>query len=113
MGRLRSYSRHPFVWIVLLPFLAAVLFVSPRHEVAVEDDWAYARTAQHLYQTGEYRLDDWASANLPLQAYWGVLLSHLFGFSFSTLRLSTLILFSVPASSSCRRRKFSFALRFG
>jgi 4-amino-4-deoxy-L-arabinose transferase-like glycosyltransferase len=56
------------------------------------DDWAYGLTVRHLLQTGEYRLHDWAAANMPTQIYWGALLAEAFGYSFTILRFSTLFL---------------------
>src|SRR4051794_4010745 len=42
--------------------------------------------------TGDYRLDQWVAANMPAQAYWGDLFAQVLGYSFATLRLSTLVL---------------------
>ena len=69
-----------------------VLYVNPLRETAVFDDWAYAWTVRNWLATGEYRLHDWLSANMPFQATWGALFCHIGGFSFSVLRISTLAL---------------------
>lgn len=69
-----------------------MLFVSPLRETAVVDDWAYALTVQQLVETGEFQLHNWVGPNMPFQAYWGALFVRLFGYSFSSLRISTLIL---------------------
>ena len=57
-----------------------------------DDGWAYALTVRHLLTTGEYRLHDWAAANMPVQIYWVSLLTDVFGYSFTVLRFATLIL---------------------
>ncbi|MEP7358282.1 MAG: glycosyltransferase family 39 protein, partial [Anaerolineales bacterium] len=72
--------------------IGTVLLINPLRETALEDDWAYSRTVQQLLSTGTYRLDDWLAANPIFQIYWGASLSRLAGYSFGTLRVSTLIL---------------------
>ena len=61
----------------------------------VDDDWAYESTARHLLAKGEYKLHDWAAANMPVPIYWVAFLARLFGYSFSIFRCSTLILLLV------------------
>ncbi|MDE3050911.1 MAG: glycosyltransferase family 39 protein, partial [Nitrospirota bacterium] len=61
-------------------------------ETAFDDDWVYALMVQHLLQTNSYQLHEWATANLPFQTYWGGLFAHVFGYSFTSLRISTLVL---------------------
>lgn len=82
----------PGLCLLLLLFVVFVAFVNPMREMMWGDDWAYGLTVRHLLATGEYRLNDWAAANMPIQVYWAGFLSHLFGHSFSVLRCSTLIL---------------------
>jgi 4-amino-4-deoxy-L-arabinose transferase-like glycosyltransferase len=95
----RAETTRPSTWQPAIPFLLAVAcffltiaIVDPLRETAMEDDWAYALTVRHLLETGHYRLNDWASANMPFQAYWGALFASVGGDSFSSLRLSTLCL---------------------
>jgi Dolichyl-phosphate-mannose-protein mannosyltransferase len=92
MGIRSRIEQHGLLWIVLCVFGATVIFVNPIRETAMEDDWAYALTVKHLLDTGTYQLHDWAAANMPLQAYWGSFFARLFGYSFSSLRVSTLVL---------------------
>src|SRR5215211_4760662 len=88
---------HKFGWpgffMLLIAFTTIVIFINPIREMPTGDDWAYALTVRHLVETGEYRLHDWSAANMPTQVYWGAMLSNVFGFSFSILRMSTLSLF--------------------
>lgn len=77
---------------VLVAFALAVLFIDPFQETAMEDDWAYALTVRELAATGHYHLHEWLSANMPFQAYWGAAWAKLLGFSFATLRISTVAL---------------------
>lgn len=83
-----------YIWLVLL--FAAIyglwfLVVSPRGEFPLNDDWAYARSAQYLLDTGQLRISQWAAAAVVFQTYWGALFAQLLGgFSFTALRVSTL-----------------------
>ncbi|MEW6111886.1 MAG: glycosyltransferase family 39 protein [Thermodesulfobacteriota bacterium] len=83
---------HNWLWLVTALFAGAVVWVNPLRETAMLDDWAYALTVRHLLETGEYKLHDWLSANMPFQAYWGGMFSSVFGYALSSLRLSTLVL---------------------
>jgi hypothetical protein len=86
------FRDHSGLWMVLILFLMVVYLVDPLREMAIDDDWAYALTVRHLLESGEYRLHDWATANMIVQAYWGTLFSKVSGFSFAALRISTLFL---------------------
>ena len=73
--------------------LAAIVIVDPFREFMSQDDgWAYARSVEHLVLTGQYRLDAWSAANMPVQIYLAAGLAKVFGYSFSILRISTLLL---------------------
>lgn len=80
------------MWCVVLGFLLLVWLINPLRDMAKDDDWAYALTVRHLLETGRYQLHGWVTANPPAQIYLGALFSRLFGFSFVSLRLSTLTL---------------------
>jgi len=86
----------PGLCLLLLLFLVVVGFIGPVREMMTGDDgWAYALSVRHLLTTGEYRLHNWATANMPVQIYLGALLAHVFGYSFTMLRFSTIILLLV------------------
>lgn len=80
------------LFITILAFVLTVLFVNPIREMAILDDWAYADTTKYLLDTNTYKLHDWLTANIPFQAYWGGFFALIGGYSFSTLRISTLVL---------------------
>ena len=84
--------RHYALVSVLLALGLAILYVNPFHETSIFDDWAYVLTSKHLYDTGNYQLHEWSSANIMFQAYWGVLFALVGGFSIGTLHISTLVL---------------------
>jgi hypothetical protein len=82
--------------LLLLLLVLVALFVNPIREAMTGDDgWAYALSVRTLHETGKYHLHDWAAANMPVQIYLGALFAHLFGYSFTALRFTTLILLLV------------------
>jgi hypothetical protein len=81
--------------VVLLLFLAAVALVNPIREMPYDDDWAFSETVKHLLDTGQYRLNAWLAPNMPFQTVWGAVFCLPAGYSFSALRISTLVLFVI------------------
>jgi hypothetical protein len=63
--------------------------------MGVNDDWGYAWIARDLANTGHIHYNGWASSMLGWQLYWGALFIRLFGFSFTALRFSILIVATV------------------
>ena len=93
--------------LLLFCFFLVVAFVNPMRETAIADDWAYASTVRHLIATGQYQLNDWSAANMPVQIYWAASLAKFFGYTLSVLRLSTLALLLVALISLyCMLRDF-------
>jgi hypothetical protein len=78
--------------ILGLWFVAAALAVGVYREIPVIDDWTYAWSVERLIADGRFEVLDW-SAVYPLgHSLWGAAWSLAFGFSFTTLRVSTLAL---------------------
>jgi 4-amino-4-deoxy-L-arabinose transferase-like glycosyltransferase len=78
---------------LLIAAILAVYFVvvPPAADAPLNDDWAYAQSVQHLLDTGELHVSDWAAPSLLPQIYGGALFARLAGgFSFIALRWSTL-----------------------
>lgn len=80
------------VVLLLAGFAALVAVLSPFHNTPVQDDWDYARTVQILLQTGSFQRSELAQASEVSSALWGAAFASVLGFSFDTLRLSTLVL---------------------
>ncbi len=70
--------------------LAAVLATNPILDMGTNDDWSYAFGALKFAQSGKLVYCGWSRPFLGLQAVWGAAAIHLFGFSFTVLRLSLL-----------------------
>jgi hypothetical protein len=59
--------------------------------MGIADDWSYIRIAQVLAQTGHIVYVGWSATMLGWQLYLGALFVKLFGFSFTVVRSSTLV----------------------
>src|SRR5215469_768343 len=77
--------------LVAIWMLAAVV-VDPIGNFPLNDDWAYASAVRAMVEQGEIRLSGWTATNLIGQLLWGALFCLPFGFSFTALRVSTLVL---------------------
>jgi hypothetical protein len=83
----------PYLPAILCVFIFALCYLvaHPYAEIGIDDDWSYVKSAQVLAQTGHIVYNGWATAMLGWQLYFGALFAKLFGFSFTAVRLSTLI----------------------
>jgi 4-amino-4-deoxy-L-arabinose transferase-like glycosyltransferase len=70
----------------------AALAINPVGNFPLFDDWAYGYTVRSLIETGELRISGWTATNLVAQVFWAALFCLPFGFSFTALRISTLVL---------------------
>jgi len=83
-------------WLALAAIVTlfgmAWLWVGPRANVPVIDDWVYAWSVEHLLQTGRLRVLEFSAVYPIAQILWGALFVRVAGFSFGVLRCSTVIL---------------------
>ncbi|MEO6805800.1 MAG: hypothetical protein ABI286_02305 [Edaphobacter sp.] len=86
---LKSKYIHAFVCMMAL--LLCVLVARPFVSMGVNDDWSYIWTARVLADTGHVVYNGWATAMLGWQIYLGALFIKLFGFSFTAVRCSVLL----------------------
>ncbi len=75
-----------------LCWLVAEWAVGPLGNFPLNDDWSYAWTTKQLCEHGSIELLPWSAPSLLLQIGYGAALCKLFGWSFTLLRLSTLLL---------------------
>ncbi|MGH7847596.1 MAG: ArnT family glycosyltransferase [Candidatus Binatia bacterium] len=88
------------LWLTkLFPALALALFYAfcalalrPFENLPFIDDWTYAWSVEQWLRTGELRFSDWSIHYPIVQVLWGALFCLPFGFSFSALRVSTVVL---------------------
>lgn len=72
-------------------FVIIAFLIDPSGDFPLIDDWGYALPIEHFLGTGELRFTGWQSMTLIAQLVWGTLFAAPFGFSFTALRLSTLV----------------------
>jgi hypothetical protein len=88
---IRTLKKHiPDLFLIIL-WILLILIINPIGEFPLNDDWAYAKSVKQTLETGSYFFPDWPAMNLFFQTYWGVLFCLPFGFSFTALRISTLV----------------------
>lgn len=104
------------VWVMLcLAGVATlcVIAVNPRAEFPLNDDWLYTRVVQQFLDTGRLAKPPLAAVSLVAQTLWGSAASKVFGFSHTTLRLSSVLLHLLAALATAaavgRRAKTSHA----
>ena len=78
----------PVACLVLL----TVCVVPPKGDFPLNDDWVYAKAVRWMLEEGRYTGHPFSRATLVAQVVWGALFVALFGFSFTTLHASTLVL---------------------
>lgn len=69
-----------------------VVASGPWLEMGVNDDWSYIWMARGVAHTGRVVYNGWAAPMLGWQLYLGALFIKLFGFSFTAVRCSMLVL---------------------
>lgn len=69
---------------------ACVLVTNPVAKMPFSDEFSYIKTALDFAQTGRILYNGWATAMLGWLIPWGALVIKIFGFSFTTMRLSML-----------------------
>jgi hypothetical protein len=74
---------------LILPLCA--LLIHPVAESGINDDFSYTRSALVAAQTGHLTYFGWAAAMVGWQIYLGALFIKIFGFSFTAVRASTLL----------------------
>lgn len=82
----------PYLALLLGAYALPLALVSPRGEFGLVDGWAYALAVRHLVDEGRLQISDWTATTLVFQVLWGAAFAKLFGFSFTVLRVSTLVL---------------------
>ena len=88
--------------------LLCELISRPFANMGISDDGPYILMAHTLAYTGHILYNGWAAAMLGWQLYLGAAFIKLFGFSFTTVRMSTAFVAigaGFPAPANARRRR--------
>jgi hypothetical protein len=86
---IRQYRLSAF--LCALAVLLCELISRPYVEMGISDDTPYVLMARNLAATGHIAYNGWATAMLGWQLYIAAAFIKLFGFSFTTVRMSTLL----------------------
>jgi len=78
--------------ILLFAYFATGIALRLFANVPLHDDWTYAWSVEHFLKTGKLQVLDWSIHYPFAQILWGALFCLPFGFSFSALRVSTVVL---------------------
>jgi 4-amino-4-deoxy-L-arabinose transferase-like glycosyltransferase len=89
-----NYIRSVFIHLIVLlvVWIVTALAVNPMGDFPLNDDWAYGYSVRTLVEKGDIQFSDWTATNLIAQVVWGAVFCLPFGFSFTALRISTLVL---------------------
>ena len=77
---------------VFATFLLAMVWLPTFADVAISDDWTYTRSVEYLVNQGRFHILPVAAATQVFQLFWGSAFALIFGMSFGSLRLSTVVL---------------------
>lgn len=91
-GKARPAHLVPDALALLAIWLLAIVIVNPLGNFPLNDDWSYGKAVAVLLREGAFRPTGWTAMTLFSQALWGALFCLPFGFSFTALRVSTLVL---------------------
>jgi len=78
--------------ILLFTYFATGIALRLFADVPLHDDWTYDWSVEHFLKTGKLQVLDWSIHYPFAQILWGALFCLPFGFSFSALRVSTVVL---------------------
>lgn len=87
----KASDSNKHIFCLTIVWLAAVLFVGVSGEFPLNDDWSYTHNVYDLAVNGKISFSDWPAMTLIGHTFYGALFCKIFGFSFTILRLSTLI----------------------
>jgi len=85
--------------VVLALWLVAVALVGVGGDFPLSDDWAYAHVVRSLGEGRGFDLLPWTGASLVLQVLYGAAACSLTGFSYGTLRVTTLVMSAVGVAA--------------
>jgi hypothetical protein len=77
---------------VVAIWAGALVAAAPLGDFPINDDWSWALAVRALTLEHTWRLTDFTGMPLATQIIWGSLFAQAGGFSFNTLRVSTLVL---------------------
>jgi hypothetical protein len=77
---------------LLLLWITIIIIINPLGDFPLNDDWCYGKSVKTLYEDGYLKLYNWGEMTLIGHVFWGYFFTEIFGFSFTVLRFSTLVM---------------------
>ena len=85
-------SKHPVFLVIFVPVaILAYCLINPTGNFPLNDDWAWSRNVENFIN-GRWYYTGWESLPMLPQILWGAFVTKLLGFSYSTLRFSSILL---------------------
>lgn len=106
----------PFTFLVfllcLLIYLVLIIIIQPVGEFLVTDEWMFVKVVKCMLDTGRIRFIDIMPMSFLAQAYMGLVFCKIFGFSFSSLKVLSILVslcgavsfYLILRKSGCGRR---------
>jgi hypothetical protein len=94
-----------YLLLITAVWLVMVVTVNPTGNFPLNDDWVYAESVRILVDEKRFVFPDWSAPNYVAHAIWGWLFSLVFGFSFTVLRFSVLVLGLIGVISAFKLSK--------
>jgi len=77
---------------IIIVWATAIVFIRPRGDFPLNDDWDFAIATWNFARLGEFRFTHFTAMSLRALVLWGAAWTRVFGESFEVLRASTLTL---------------------
>ena len=87
-----NYIKYSYLYGIIVCFILSEAIINPIGEFSLNDDWAYSKTVINYLNNGDIEAPAWGGATFLTQLIWAVIFCKIFGFSFTILRLSSIIL---------------------
>ena len=91
MGQKRP-SERPVIAMLIIAWILLACLVNPVGNFPLNDDWSYAQSVKVLLEEHRLIYTGWSSMTLFFHVIYGALFCLPFGFSFTALRISTLMM---------------------
>ena len=77
--------------LFITSLLLSIFYINPIGDFPLNDDWSMGIAVKNLLDLGRVKLSGWTSMSLIAQIFGGYLFCLPFGFSFTALRIFTLL----------------------
>src|SRR4051812_23340338 len=80
------------IGLIAVSYIAVALIFSPGRDFALIDDWAYTRAVEKVMDGQGFAPLQVAQATAVTHTYWGALFDSIFGVSFTSVTLATIVM---------------------